>query len=157
NIAEKAMSDYGTYPESGTIRMERLLPGPIERVWEFLTDSDKRATWFARGPMELRVGGKAELTFHAGGVGPTGEQAPQRFLKYSGHTLHATVTRVEPPRLLSFTWGDAGNSEVTFELAPRGDEVLLVLTHRRLGTRKDVLSASGGWHVHLDALADRLV
>ena len=150
------MSDYGTYPEAGTVHMERLLPGPIERVWAFLTESEKRATWFASGPMELHVGGKVELTFHLGGKGPTGEPAPERFAKHAGHMLHAKVTRIEPPRLLSFTWGDAGDSEVTFKLAPRGDEVLLVLTHRRLATRKDMLGVSGGWHVHLDALADRL-
>jgi len=30
------------------------LPGPIERVWEYLTDPDKRARWFAGGPMEPR-------------------------------------------------------------------------------------------------------
>src|SRR5688572_29818333 len=37
-----------------TVRMERLFPGPVERVWEFLVDPDKRALWLAGGPMELR-------------------------------------------------------------------------------------------------------
>jgi len=27
------MDDYGIITEPGTIRFERLLPGPIERVW----------------------------------------------------------------------------------------------------------------------------
>ena len=51
------MSEYGVVTESRTIRMERLLPGPIERVWDYLTDSAKRGKWFAAGKMDLRVGG----------------------------------------------------------------------------------------------------
>ena len=57
------MSDMTNSVEQGTVRLERLLPGPIERVWAYLTESDKRATWFASGPFELRVGGKADLHF----------------------------------------------------------------------------------------------
>ena len=57
------MNDFGSTTEQGTVRLERLLPGPIERVWAYLTESDKRATWFAAGVFELRVGGKADLHF----------------------------------------------------------------------------------------------
>ena len=39
------MSRYGERIDDTTVRFERLLPGPIERVWEYLTDGDKRATW----------------------------------------------------------------------------------------------------------------
>ena len=53
------MSEYGVVTEPRTIRMERLLPGPIERVWDYLTDSAKRGKWFAAGKMELRVGPRA--------------------------------------------------------------------------------------------------
>ena len=42
-------STMGTSTEPGTVRLERLLPGPIERVWAYLTESAKRATWFAAG------------------------------------------------------------------------------------------------------------
>ena len=46
-----------------TVRLERLLPGPVERVWAYLTESDKRAQWLAAGRMDLRVGGKVQLEF----------------------------------------------------------------------------------------------
>ena len=46
-----------------TVRLERLLPGPVERVWAYLVESDKRATWLAAGEFDLRVGGKIELIF----------------------------------------------------------------------------------------------
>jgi hypothetical protein len=33
------MSEYGIVTEAGPVRFERLLPGPIERVWAYLTDA----------------------------------------------------------------------------------------------------------------------
>ena len=33
---------YGTLIEPATLKIERLLPGPIERVWAYLTDSELR-------------------------------------------------------------------------------------------------------------------
>ena len=46
-----------------TVRLERILPGPIERVWAWLTESDERARWFAAGDMDLRAGGAMQLTW----------------------------------------------------------------------------------------------
>jgi hypothetical protein len=48
----------------GSVRFRRLLPGPIERVFEYLTDSKLRGTWFAGGTMELFVGGRVDYVFH---------------------------------------------------------------------------------------------
>lgn len=55
---------------------------------------------------------------------------------------------------MSFTWDEWG--EVTFELSPQGDDVLLVLTHRRLADRAAKAEIAGGWHAHLGVLTDRL-
>ena len=46
-----------------TVRIERLLPGPIERVWAYLTDSEKRRQWLAAGTMELQPSGRVEHLF----------------------------------------------------------------------------------------------
>ena len=35
-------------------------------------------------------------------------------------------------------------------------DVRLVLVHSRLPNREEMLSVAGGWHTHLDILADRL-
>jgi uncharacterized protein YndB with AHSA1/START domain len=147
------MNEYGVVTQPDTVRLERLLPGPIERVWEYLTDSQKRGTWFASGPMELRVGGSATLTFRNSKL--SSEQTPpEKFKKYEGMAMQSTVTACEPPRLLSYTFGDSG--EVTFELTPKGKDVLLVLTHRRLPDRKTMVGISTGWHSHLGILMDVL-
>ena len=35
--------DYGVVTAPDTVKIERMLPGPIERVWAYLTDPAKRA------------------------------------------------------------------------------------------------------------------
>ena len=148
------MNDMTTSTEQSTVRLERLLPGPIERVWAYLTDSDKRATWFASGAFDLRVGGKADLHFDHSNI--SSEKTPDEY-KSKKSDWSETITRVEPPRLLSYTFGPAGpESEVTFELDPRGKDVLLVITHRRIANRKTMVNVAGGWDAHVGILADRL-
>jgi len=147
--------DYGVLTEPRTLRIERLLPGPIERLWAYLTDPEKRAKWLAGGPMELRMGGRAELEFrHAELSAET--TPPEKFRSMEGgHTLKCRITACDPPHRLSYTWGEDWG-EVTFELSPRGRDVLLVVTHRGLGDRGSIASVSAGWHTHLAILGDRL-
>jgi len=149
---------YGVAVAPDTVRFERLVRGPIERVWKYLTASEERGRWLAAGPMDLRPGGRVVLEFHHGELSPTPETVTARHRQYEGTVVHGRVTRCEPPRLLSYTWGEAEgvDSEVTFELAEAGDDVRLVLTHRRLADRDAMLSVASGWHAHLDILADRL-
>lgn len=154
------MNKYGTFTEPGTIRFERLLPGPIERVWGYLTESEKRGQWLASGEMELHVGGRVELIFNHKNLSSQDDPIPEKYKEHEGgSTMYGKITRIEPPRLLSYTWGEASGeeSEVTFKLTPKGDKVLLVLTHRRLGDDRDILiGVAGGWHTHLGILEDKL-
>lgn len=152
------MNEYGVVLESGAVRFERLLPGPVERVWSYLIDSEKRSTWLAGGEIEPRVGGTADLLFKHSQI--TSEQPPERYREMNdkGWPSKGTVTRYEPMKALAMTWpgeGDA-SSEVTFELAPEGDKVRLVLTHRKLANKAEMVSVSSGWHAHLGLLEDKL-
>ena len=148
----------GTVTGPGELRIERWLPGPVERIWAYLTDSAKRGEWLAPGEMELRVGGRVEHRFrHADLSHET--KPPAKYGDYeAGHVMHGTVTRCEPPRLLSYTWGDGEeDSEVAFELFPLDDgEVKLVVTHSRLRSREGMTSVAAGWDAHLGILLDRL-
>lgn len=147
---------FGVATEAGTVRIERVLPGPAERVWAWLTESDKRARWLAAGETELQVGGRVELVFRHSEL--SREASPERYRKYEGHVSHGRVTRCEPPRILSYTWPEKNDqdSEVTFELTPRDDSVLLVVTHRRLADAAAMVNVASGWHAHLGILIDRL-
>lgn len=154
------MSNYGIFTGPGTVRFERLLPGPIERVWTYLTESDKKAKWLAAGVVEARVGGKVEFRFKHSDLSEIDDPIPEKYKHMEGGTyFEGRVTKWNPPRLLSYTWGEGTgeDSEVTFELTPEGEKVRLVLTHRRLGDDSDILiSVASGWHTHLDILFDRI-
>lgn len=156
---QQTSNNYGAYMDQSTIRFERVLPGPIERVWAYLTDPEKRGKWLASGAMELKVGGRVQLDFMHSKLTRANEPTPERYKAMEcGVSLFGKVTRVEPPRLLAYTWGEGGGreSEVTFELTPQGDKVLLLLTHRRLAGREELLSVAAGWHTHLGILEDNL-
>lgn len=143
---------FGERIDPAAVRLERMLPGPIERVWAFLTESDLRGQWLATGDMDLRVGGTVDLTWRNDEL--TGHREARPAGVQALHRQESQVIRVEPPRLLSFGW--AGGSDVTFELEPRGEEVKLTVTHRRARDRSQLLGVSAGWHAHLDVLAARL-
>jgi len=142
--------------EPGTLRMERTLPAPIERVWAYLTDPDKRATWLAGGTMAQKPGEMFDLRFNHTEL--TGEEAPDLYAECRQPIVQKSrLVRMEAPTLLTISWDEGpAPSEVSFELTPRGDTTQLVLTHRRLASRKDMLSVAGGWHAHVDVLIDVL-
>lgn len=149
---------FGTAVAPGVVRFERVLAGPVERVWTYLTDSEARGQWLATGDMEPRVGGVVTLHFRHADLSSVAEPTPERYRQIeNGVTSTGRVTRWEPPHALAFTWDDGAHpSEVTFELTPHGDGTLLVLTHRKLATRADMVDVSGGWHTHLGVLVARL-
>lgn len=150
------MSEFGEAIGKDTVRLQRLLPGPIERVWAYLTESEKRGTWLASGEMELRVGGKVQLKFMHSSLTPHQEVTPERFKDMDcGVGFDGTVTQCDPPRLLAYTWGGE-TSEVKFELTPQGTKVLLVITHTRLRDRDEMVNVAAGWHAHVDIMADKL-
>jgi uncharacterized protein YndB with AHSA1/START domain len=154
---EESLHLYAELTNPDTLRFERLLPGPIERVWAYLTESDKRAQWLASGVMEPRVGACAVLHFDHSTLSKEVAAPPERFKNKGCGDTPRSVTVWNPPHILALTWGNADEpSEVTFELTPQQDKVLLVLTHRRLVNRDTRLGVAAGWHAHLNILKDRL-
>jgi uncharacterized protein YndB with AHSA1/START domain len=142
-----------------TVRIERLLPGTVERVWEYLTDSQKRREWLAEGVMEPRAGGRVEHIFRNGEL--SHEPTPDRFRHTDGPTVRVgEVIEFLPPRRLTYIWpGDeegGDRSEVTFELFAQGDGTRLVLTHRKLPGAEGMVSVASGWDSHLGILIDVL-
>lgn len=153
------MNEYGEVVEAGTVIFRRTLPGPIDRVWAYLTESEKRRKWLARGEMALQVGGAVTLIFRHSELTQHDETPPERHRSSTeDFKTEGQVTRCDPPRLLAFTWGpDGARSEVTFELTPSEDgQVQLLLTHRRLRDRAETVDVAGGWHTHLAILEAQL-
>ena len=148
------MSDYAS-AEGKTLRISRRLPGPIERAWAYVVESEKRALWFAGGDWELRVGGKAGVVFDHSRV--SDEPTPEAWKSMEGAATDGTITRIDPPRLLAYR-GDMGGEdfEVTFELTADSDDVILTLTQAPVEGAQNQAAFGSGWHAYLDILDDRL-
>jgi uncharacterized protein YndB with AHSA1/START domain len=155
--AQLTHGGYGVATGPDSLRFERLLPGPIERVWDYLTDPDLRGQWFAGGPMELKPGGKMTLTFHHSKLAAAHVEPPERYRAMKDAvSVHGVVLACEPPRRLVFRWGEDEAADVAqFVLAPAGDQVRLILTHSRLKTRADMANVAAGWQTHLSILQDK--
>src|SRR5947209_2159733 len=123
-MTETATLDaYGVLTEPATLTIQRLLPGPIERVWAYLTDSDLRRKWLAAGQMEMKVGAPFELVWRNGELTNPPGQRPAGLP--DEHSMKGEITELEPLRKLAITWGSTGG--VSFELEPRGNKVLLTV------------------------------
>jgi uncharacterized protein YndB with AHSA1/START domain len=133
------MNDDAQFKTVPMVCFERRLPGPIELVWEFVTDTSRLPGWFRDGAIEPRVGGSVALM--------------------AGH-VRGVVTQWHPPRRLTYAWNVFGPGEKTsrypesylaIELETRGSEVSLTLTHLPVLERFEKQNAMG-WHTCLDML-----
>lgn len=157
--ATTPVSEYGARTANDTVRIERLLPGPVQRVWDHLVDADLRGRWLAGGEIEPRPGGRVALVFRNSSLTPGDDAPPAKYAHLADEARMAgRVTDFDPPRLLAYTWGeDEGEaSHVRFELSEAGDRVRLVVTHSRIGGDALLLSIASGWHAHLDILRAHL-
>jgi len=150
------MSEYGVRVDDSTVRFERLLPGPIERVFQFLWNEDKRKQWFTSGAMPSVPGESFTQRWKHSEYSLIKSEPPERMREVDrdGHTSTNTLLAYEPPHRLAYTFGQG--SEVEFVLKPEGDQVRLILTHSKLPDRAYTLNISGGWHSHLDVLEYQL-
>lgn len=154
------MTDHGSFTPPGTLRFERLLPGPIETVWAYLVEPDLRAQWLAGGEMDLKPGGKGALIFRNGDLSGPDDLPPAKYAKEGNTEIHsvAEIVEVDPPRHLRFKWGEGNDewSDVTFSLEEVGDRVRLVLVHTDVTQTEQQAGVLAGWHTHLNLLQSRL-
>jgi len=127
------------------LRLERLLPAPMEEVFAAWTEGESMARWMspvghAEVEIDLRVSGRFRVVM----VGD------EMRIEHTGKYLE-----VDPPRLLSFTWQSPYTgpepSVVTVTLAEDGNQTRLVLVHERLPNHQ-VEAHAGGWASMVDRL-----
>jgi uncharacterized protein YndB with AHSA1/START domain len=131
-----------------TLRFERMLAHPVEKVWRAVTDRAELAHWFP-GDVEIdyRLGGAVRWTFPDFGV-----------------TLpEGRVTAYDPPHLLEYTVSSKGmpfvgtdeERTIRYELSPDPAGCRLVFTNT-FGDLAGAGSFAAGWHGCLAALTGRL-
>ena len=98
-----------------TLRLERRLAHPAEKVWRALTERDLLRQWFPGDIVGAwKVGAKLEFIF-----------SPDELDDIPEEDFHGEVLAVDEPRLLEFRWG---THSMKFELEPDGDGCLFRLT-----------------------------
>ena len=120
-LGSETRDEYATFMKFAGVQLERLLPGPLTRVWDHLTKPGLLLAWFGENSsIEPRVGGTVRLM--------------------NGH-VRGTVTQWSPPHRLSYTWsvfapGDGPDaisaypeSYLAITLEPHHEQALLRLTH----------------------------
>lgn len=148
---DETIDSYASMKTPSTLVIQRWLPGPVDRIWRYLTDSELRATWLASGDMTLTAGSPVELVWRNDSLSAPDDPRPDGFPEVQ--RMDSKVIAVDPPRRLTIAWG-AG--EVTFDLSEKGDMVLLTLTHTGLDDPGARTMTSAGWHMHLDILVARV-
>jgi uncharacterized protein YndB with AHSA1/START domain len=137
------MSGDARFSKVSCVTFERILPGPVERLWDHLTRPELLPGWFGKGAIEARLGGTVDLM--------------------GGH-IRGTLTQWSPPRRLAYSWNVLSPGEISssypesylaFALEPRGDDVHLRLAHLPILPSFEKQNAMG-WHSFLDMLGDAL-
>lgn len=135
------MSDKGETLNLTGVKFKRILPGPAEKVWKHLTETELLPSWFGdNSVIEPRRGGKVSLM--------------------DGH-IRGVVTQWRPPYKLIYTWNvfeqgapedadsDYPESYPTFELEEQGNDVILTFQHFPVPERF-MPQTKTGWHTMLD-------
>ncbi|HET7316063.1 MAG TPA: SRPBCC family protein [Sphingomicrobium sp.] len=138
-----------------TIRLERTLDAPVQKVWRYLTQADLRQQWFMGGT-DARADSEFELLNDHDNLSDEDVSCPENYAEFKGMTWSEKVLRFDPPRLLETTWQSGKNGTVTFELFPNGNRTRLVLTHRGIISPVGAQDFGSGWNSHLTVLQDRL-
>ena len=136
-----------------TLRLERIIAAPREKVFAAWTQAEAVARWFAPGAaykcavptLEARPGGTYRIEMaHSGG---------------NVHFVGGVYREVVPPSRLVFTWAweknpERGETLVTVELFEDGGRTRLVLTHELFPSVEVRDSHAAGWNGGLDQIVN---
>jgi uncharacterized protein YndB with AHSA1/START domain len=138
-----------------TIRLERILDAPADKVWRYLTDAELRREWFMGGT-DARADGEFELINDHDNLSDEEAPYPESYAQYKGTKWNEKVVRFDPPRLLETSFQGGKNGTVTYELFPDDDRTRLVLTHSGIQSGTGAQDFGSGWNSHLTVLQERL-
>ena len=134
------------------LEMERLIPAPPERVFEYWTEPELVAKWFGPGDFDVP---SSQLDLRPGGKWRTTIRSPEGKLR----TVSGVYSAIEPPRRLVFTWAwddDDGvrghETEVTVTLEPTPGGTRLRLVQEDFQNREVRDRHNGGWASSLSKL-----
>ncbi|NNE58048.1 MAG: SRPBCC family protein [Hellea sp.] len=151
--------NYGKLLEDGSLKFERLLPGPISRVWDWFASGEERARWLCGGGTAAKAGQTIKFDFLHSKLTPHDEAYPEAYEEMeSGVSFDVEIMTCDSPSHLVWFWPSPDSSDVIVDVRLRedGDQVRLILIQRGEVTPDHLISTSAGWHVHLDIMAAKM-
>jgi uncharacterized protein YndB with AHSA1/START domain len=130
----------------GTLKYERRLSHPREKVWKAITDQKEIFRWLPdyKGVFDGYKGGSIDLVNTVSGSHVTGDILVSDLNHIFEHEWHISPNP-------AFPHGEP-ESLVRWELEQEGDsDTLLTVTHSRLSKPTSLIFAPG-WHAYLDRL-----
>jgi uncharacterized protein YndB with AHSA1/START domain len=124
--------------DKAVLRFRRRVPYPVQQVWAALTEPAELAGWWGDAQVDLTVGGSFVVRWL--NTADDGSTA----------TLVATITALEPPRLLETSGRPHG--VLRWELTPDGNGTVLDFSSTVEMPEQYRTMVLAGWHWHLDAL-----
>lgn len=122
------------------IRIARLFPHAPGKLWEALTKPEKLVQWLAPGKIDLVKGGAAKLAFADSGI-----------------VIDSTVTDIQPPNVIAYSWSSPGEPDrpLRFEsrIVPGATELTLTV---KIPDDEDAARTAAGFEAHLEMLAAAL-
>jgi len=130
------------------IRIERVLPATIRKVYDAWTRVELLTQWYCPNPdLELKV----QADVRVGG---------DYVVEMGPHVVRGTYLEVEPPHRLTFSWKwDGGDDEATrvqVELTEVPEGTRMLLTHSGFATDEDSANHRLGWEPELGRLVGLL-
>ncbi|MET9317857.1 SRPBCC domain-containing protein [Kribbella sp. NPDC003505] len=127
------------------IRIERVLPATIGRVYDAWTRAEVLVRWYCPNPkLELKV----DADVRAGG---------SYVVEMGPHVVRGTYLEVDPPHRLVFSWKWDGTDDeptrVEVELTEVADGTRMVLSHTGFATAEDAANHRMGWDPQVERLA----
>jgi uncharacterized protein YndB with AHSA1/START domain len=130
----------------GTLKFERPLSHPREKVWKAITDPKEIFRWLPdyKGTFNGYNGGTIDLVNTVSGSHVTGDILVSDLNSVFEHEWHISPNQM-------FPHGEP-ESIIRWELKQEGDSnTLLIVTHSCL-TKSTALRLAPGWHAYLDRL-----
>jgi len=149
-MSRQELSPVGKVSYDGalaTLVFQRVLPHPLEVVWQALTDPKQLSSWYMmRVSVDGRPGGSIDFS---GGPGD--------------FHIRGRILQWDPPFVFEYEWKvsprqgmpNGEDALVRWELIREGPNTLLTLTHKNV-TRPTASGIAPAMHVLLDRLAAKL-
>lgn len=126
------------------IRIDRVLPATIDRVYAAWTRPELLSQWYCPNP-DLEIEVRTDLRI--GG---------EYVVKMGPYVVRGVYTELDPPNLIGFTWQwdetDSKPSQVRVELTTVAEGTRMLLSHTGLENAEDVANHLQGWEGNLGRL-----